>query len=39
MTGSVIMPFKSCQQGISLIEVLVAALIFSVGLIGLAGLW
>jgi type IV pilus assembly protein PilV len=32
------MPFKSRQQGISLIEVLMAVLIFSVGLIGLAGL-
>ena len=32
------MPIKSCQRGITLIEVLVALLIFSVGLIGLAGL-
>jgi type IV pilus assembly protein PilV len=32
------MPFKSRQRGITLIEVLVAMLIFSVGLIGLAGL-
>ena len=32
------MPLKSRQRGITLIEVLVAMLIFSVGLIGLAGL-